>query len=75
MCIPEFRQASFNFKIMRYLLYISPTAFIINNEDLIITNDYTKATAYEFIGEAMEAASKINKQLGSFIVKIKSYAK
>jgi len=59
---------------MCYILKASTKAFIIiqENDELIITPDYTKATQYSTIGEAMKAASKVNNELGTHIVKIES---
>ena len=52
-----------------YILQISPTAYIINKEEIIITADYTKATQYQNIGEAMKAAAKVNSTLGTHLTK------
>lgn len=59
---------------MYYILKASTKAFIINKPDgeMIITPDYTKATQYNTIGEAMRAASEANKALGTHIVKVES---
>ena len=60
---------------MCYILKVSPKAFITvaPNDELVITPDYTKATQYATIGEAMKAASKVNGALGSHLVKVESY--
>ena len=59
---------------MHYILKASPKAFIIvtSNDELIITPDYTKATQYNTIGEAMKAAANVNSALGSNLVKVES---
>lgn len=59
---------------MHYILKASPKAFIIitSNDELIITPDYTKATQYNTIGEAMKAAANVNSALGSHLVKVES---
>lgn len=56
---------------MYYILKASPKAFIVEmpNEELIITPDYTKATQYATIGDAMKAAVKVNQALGTHIFK------
>lgn len=59
---------------MRYILKASPKAFIIAqpNNELIITSDYTKATQYNTIGDAMRAASEVNEALGVHVFKAES---
>lgn len=59
---------------MHYILKASPKAFIIvtSNDELIITPDYTKATQYNTIGEAMKAAANVNSALSSHLVKVES---
>lgn len=57
-----------------YILKANPRSFVVvqQNGDLIITPDHTKATQYEAIGDAMKAASEVNKSLGVNIFKVKS---
>lgn len=59
---------------MYYILKASTKAFIITqpNDELVITPDYTKATQYSTIGDAMRAASKVNGALGTHLVKVES---
>ena len=59
---------------MYYILRANPKAFIIiqPNNEIIISPDYTKATQYSTIGEAMKAASEVNKILGTHLVKVES---
>lgn len=59
---------------MYYILKASPKAFVIEqpNEELIITPDYTKATQYAVIGDAMRAAVRVNQALGTNIFKAES---
>lgn len=59
---------------MYYILKASPKAFIIviPNDELVITPDYTRATQYSTIGEAMKAAANVNGALGSHLVKVES---
>lgn len=59
---------------MRYILKASPKAFIIvqPNNELIITSDYTKATQYNTIGDAMRTASEVNEALGVHVFKAES---
>ena len=59
---------------MYYILKASTKAFIIvmPDNELVITPDYTKATQYNTIGEAMKAAVNVNETLGSYLVKVKS---
>lgn len=56
---------------MYYILQASPKAFVIEmpNDELIITPDYTKATQYSAIGEAMKAAVRVNQALGTHTFK------
>lgn len=48
-----------------YILRISPKAFIRQgqNGEIIIVNSPNKATTFEYIGDAMRAAAKINEDL------------
>lgn len=56
---------------MHYILQASHKAFIIKSEDeIIVTEDYTRATQYNIIGEAMKAASEVNQALGTNVVKL-----
>lgn len=57
-----------------YILKANPKAFIIvcPSNDLIITSDYSRATQYPTIGDAMKAASEVNKALGTHLVKVES---
>lgn len=57
---------------MYYILKASPKAFIIvqPGDDLVITPDYTRATQYSTIGDAMKAAAKVNGALGTHLVKV-----
>lgn len=59
---------------MYYILKASPKAFVIvqPNNELIITSDYTKATKYNTIGDAMRAASEVNEALGVHAFKAES---
>lgn len=59
---------------MYYILKASTKAFVIvqPNDDLVITPDYTRATQYSTIGDAMRAATKVNGALGTHLVKIES---
>jgi hypothetical protein len=53
-----------------YILKINQKAFVIKNDEIIITSDYTKASRYETIGEAMRMAASVNNVLGKCIVSI-----
>ena len=57
---------------MYYILQASHKAVVIvkPNDELVIIPNYKVATQYDTIGEAMKAASKINKVLGSHIIKV-----
>lgn len=57
---------------MEYILKASNQAFIIlkNNKDLIITPDYTKATKFSVIGEAIKAAAEVNDALETHLIKV-----
>lgn len=56
-----------------YILRISNKAFIqIKPDEVVITSDYEKATKYT-IGEAMKAASELNKLINNPVVKIIRY--
>lgn len=58
---------------MYYILKASKKAFIVvRPNELIITPDYTEATQYNTIGEAMKAAANVNGALGSHLVKVES---
>lgn len=59
---------------MHYILTASTKAFIIvqENKDTVITPDYTRATKFETVGEAMRAASEVNAALGTHIVRFQS---
>lgn len=58
---------------MYYILKASPKAFfIVEGQDIVITSDYTRATKYNTIGEAMKMASKVNGTLGTHLVKVES---
>lgn len=58
---------------MKYILKISPKAFIVyNNNKIEIISDYQQATQYDTIGKAMKAASEINQVLENPIVKVMS---
>ena len=60
---------------MSYILQASPKAFIITgDEEVIVTSDYQRATQYPTIGAAMKAAVKVNKALGTHIIKAVYYA-
>lgn len=57
-----------------YILRISNKAFIqIKPDEVVITSDYEKATKYNTIGEAMKAASELNKLINNPVVKIIRY--
>lgn len=55
-----------------YILSISPKAFIRQGQDgeIIIISNPDKATVFETIGDAMRAASKINKDFEVDVVRI-----
>lgn len=59
---------------MYYILQASPKAFVIEqpNKELIITPDPTRATRYAVIGEAMQAAVRVNQALGTHTFKVES---
>ena len=59
---------------MSYILQASPNAFIIAEDETVITSDYKRATQYPTIGAAMKAAVKVNKALGTHIIKAVYYA-
>lgn len=42
------------------------------NDELVITPDYTKATQYNTIGEAMKAAAKANEIFKFHLIKVES---
>lgn len=46
----------------KYILKASPKAFVkeINQEEVIITSEYTKAIMFDTFGAAMEKASYLN---------------
>lgn len=60
---------------MKYILKASTKGFIIvlDNDEMIITPDYTKATQYSTIGDAMKAAVKANDALGTHLVRAVSF--
>ena len=58
---------------MSYILQASPKAFIIAGDETVITSDYKRATQYPTIGAAMKAAVKVNKALGTHIIKAVYY--
>lgn len=59
---------------MYYILKASTKAFIVvmPNDELVITPDYTKATQYNTIGEAMKAAAKANEIFKFHLIKVES---
>lgn len=59
---------------MHYILKASPKAFIIcqDNDELVITPDYNKATQYNTIGEAMKVAAHVNDIFNSHLVEVES---
>ncbi len=56
---------------MYYILTTGPKGFIkvLDNEEIIISPDYNKATQYQTAGDAMKAAAKVNVALGTHAVK------
>ena len=57
-----------------YILRISSKAFIkVKPDEVVITSDYEKATRYNTIGEAMKAASELNKLISNPVIKIIRY--
>lgn len=56
---------------MYYILTTGPKGFIqvMDNEEIVISSDYNKATQYQTTGDAMRAAAKINATLGTHAVK------
>lgn len=60
-----------NQKVMYYILTASPKCFIqiLDNEEIILSADYTKATQYKRVGDAMKAAVKVNNALGTHLIK------
>lgn len=59
---------------MCYILTTSPKAFIkVKEDEIIVTSDYSKATQYKTIGEAIKAAAQVNESLGVNIVKAIHY--
>ena len=57
-----------------YILRISNKAFIqVKPDEVVITSDYEKATKYNTIGEAMKAASELNKLISNPVIKIIRY--
>lgn len=59
---------------MHYILKVSTRAFIIcqDNDELVITPDYNKATQYNTIGEAMKVAAHVNDIFNSHLVEVES---
>lgn len=57
---------------MPYILKASTKAFIIcqDNDELVITPDYNKATQYNTIGEAMKVAAHVNDIFNSHLVEV-----
>lgn len=41
----------------------------MDNEEIVISPDYNKATQYQTTGDAMRAAAKVNAALGTHAVK------
>lgn len=59
-----------------YIIKISNKAFVkMNKADVVIVNDYTKATHYEYFGDAMKIAAQINVDWEQPIAKVISYEK
>lgn len=56
---------------MYFILTTGPKGFIkvLDNEEIIISPDYNKATQYQTTGDAMRAAAKVNSALGVHAVK------
>lgn len=56
---------------MYYILTTGPKGFIqvMDNEEIVISSDYNKATQYQTTGDAMRTAAKINATLGTHAVK------
>ena len=53
-----------------YILQIRNKAFIqVKSDEIIITSDSEKATKYNTIGEAMRAASELNNDFESHIIR------
>ena len=59
---------------MHYILTTGPKGFItvMDNEEIIISPDYNKATQYQTAGDAMRAAAKANSALRTHAVKFMS---
>lgn len=59
---------------MHFILTTGPKGFIkvLDNEEIIISPDCTKATQYQTAGDAMRAATKVNSALGVHAVKFTS---
>lgn len=56
---------------MKYILSASTKAFIvIKDNEIIVTPDYSKASQYDKIGEAMKVASLVNDILECSCVKL-----
>lgn len=56
---------------MYYILTTGPKGFIkvLDNEEIVISPDYNKATRYQTMGDAMKTAVKVNTALGTHAVK------
>ena len=57
-----------------YILQIGNKAFIqIRPDEVVITQDYEKATKYNTIGEAMKVASELNELINNSIIRVIKY--
>lgn len=61
---------------MYYILTTGPNSFIEvqDNNEIVISSNYNKATQYKTAGDAMRAAARVNSILGVHSVKFISVA-
>ena len=59
---------------MYFILTTGPKGFVkvLDNEEIIISPDYNKATQYQTAGDAIRAAARVNSSLGTHAVKFMS---
>lgn len=58
---------------MRYILKVGKRTLIrVEDTEIILTQEYERATKFDKIGDAMKKAAEINEELGAHIVKIVS---
>ena len=55
---------------MCYILKASNSAFVIIQDEIVITSNYLNATKFSTIGEAMKVASEVNNKLNSNLIKV-----